>query len=180
MEIQLQENPWQEWSVYLWMISFEHVETKWNNAFWPDLEQISKLVQKTGTMLPLTGERIRWTQDTQNGPIHWSQSKQSHWWVGRNLSGTKHEGRSPSHCSSAHNVHKPVWDTNFGYRVGHNSNAATKFPDALRWQPLQQLAMLSLSLSLNKLARQMKSHPVKLQNWPPTGPLRILEFPDAS
>ena len=34
--------------------------------------------------------------------------------------------------------------------------------------------------SLNKLARQIKSQPVKLQYWALTGPLRILGFPDAS
>ena len=34
--------------------------------------------------------------------------------------------------------------------------------------------------ALNKLARQLKSQPVKFQSWPVTGPLRILEFPDAS
>ena len=33
--------------------------------------------------------------------------------------------------------------------------------------------------SLNKLARQIKSQPVKLQYWPLTGLLRILGFPDA-
>ena len=32
--------------------------------------------------------------------------------------------------------------------------------------------------ALNKLARQLKSQPVKLQFWPPTGPLRIIGFPD--
>ena len=34
--------------------------------------------------------------------------------------------------------------------------------------------------ALIKLARQLKSHPVKLQFWPLTGPWRILGFPDAS
>ena len=34
--------------------------------------------------------------------------------------------------------------------------------------------------ALNKLARQLKSQPVKLQFWPLTGPLRINAFPDAS
>ena len=34
--------------------------------------------------------------------------------------------------------------------------------------------------SLNKLARQIKSQPVKLHCWPHTGPLRVLGFPDAS
>ena len=34
--------------------------------------------------------------------------------------------------------------------------------------------------ALNKLARQVKSQPVKLQFWPLTGPLRIIGFPNAS
>ena len=34
--------------------------------------------------------------------------------------------------------------------------------------------------ALNKLARQLKSQPVKLQYWPLTEPLRILGLPDAS
>ena len=38
---------------YLWMISLEQVNTKWNNAFLTSLTEISELVQKIGTMLPL-------------------------------------------------------------------------------------------------------------------------------
>ena len=34
--------------------------------------------------------------------------------------------------------------------------------------------------ALHKLARQLKSQPVKLQFWPLTGPLRIIGFHDAS
>ena len=34
--------------------------------------------------------------------------------------------------------------------------------------------------ALNKLARQLKSQPVKLQFWPLTRPLRKIKFPDAS
>ena len=34
--------------------------------------------------------------------------------------------------------------------------------------------------ALNKLARQLKSQPVKLQFWPLTRPLRTIGFPDAS
>ena len=34
--------------------------------------------------------------------------------------------------------------------------------------------------ALNKLARQLKAQPVKLQFWPLAGPLRIIGFPDAS
>ena len=34
--------------------------------------------------------------------------------------------------------------------------------------------------ALNKLARQLKSQPMKLQFWPLTGPMRIFGFLDAS
>ena len=34
--------------------------------------------------------------------------------------------------------------------------------------------------ALHKLARQLKSQPVKVQFWPLTGPLRIIGFHDAS
>ena len=47
-------------------------------------------------------------------------------------------------------------------------------------QILQRCFDGNLFESLNKLARQIKSQPVKLQYWPLTGPLRILGFPDAS
>ena len=51
-EAQLQENPWQESLISLWMIFLEQVETKWNNVCYPDLERISKVVQKIGMMWP--------------------------------------------------------------------------------------------------------------------------------
>ena len=34
--------------------------------------------------------------------------------------------------------------------------------------------------ALNKLARQLESQPVSFQFWPLTGPLRLMDFPDAS
>ena len=46
-------NPWQESSISLWMVFLEQVETKWNKVFWPDLENIFKLVQRIGMMQPL-------------------------------------------------------------------------------------------------------------------------------
>ena len=60
------------------------------------------------------------------------------------------------------------WDRSIGYRVGHSSNAVTNLPESFNG-----------SLS-NKLARQIKSQPVKHQYWPLTGPLRILGVLDAS
>ena len=41
-------------------------------------------------------------------------------------------------------------------------------------------ALSSSSKALNKLVRQLKLQPVKLQFWPLTRPLRIIGFPDAS
>ena len=33
LEVQLQEHPWKESSIHLWMTFWEQVETKWNNVF---------------------------------------------------------------------------------------------------------------------------------------------------
>ena len=50
-----------------------------------------------------TGQRIRWTHDSQNGQyIEVNQNK------GGNPNGTKHEGRPPLHSFSAHNVQTPT------------------------------------------------------------------------
>ena len=118
----------------------------------------------------LTGQRIRWTQDSPKGPyIEVNQNEAI-----EELEEIRVERNTKEdfHCTpSMHTKCRSL------YRVGHNSNAVTNYPDVLRWQPLQQLAMFR---SLNKLARQIKSQPMKLQYWPLTGPLRILGFPDAS
>ena len=53
----------------------------------------------------------------------------------------------------------------------------TSFPDALQEAASQTIGDVK---TLNKLARQLKSQPVKLQFWPLTGPFRIIGFPDAS
>ena len=63
-------------------------------------------------------------------------------------------------------------------RVGHSSSVGTSCPDVLQRQLLQQLVMWRLLT--NKLARQFKRSPVKLQFWPLTGPLRTIGFLDAS
>ena len=74
LEVQLQENPWQASSIYLWMISLEQVET--NNACYEDLEKDFQVGPEDWNDVALTGPRIRWTQDSQNGPyIEVSQNK---------------------------------------------------------------------------------------------------------
>ena len=45
----------------------EQVETKWNNVFWPDLENIFKLVQRIGTMQPLQDKEFARHKTPQTG-----------------------------------------------------------------------------------------------------------------
>ena len=72
----------------------------------------------------------------------------------------------------------PLGQINGFCRVGHSSSVGTSFPDVLQRQLLQQLVMWRLLK--NKLARQLKTRPVKLQFWPLTGSLRIIGFLDSS
>ena len=76
-----------------------------------------------------------------------------------------------------HTRHSSLRGQKKGYKAGRSSSVATSFPDVLQRQFLQQLVMWRL---LHKLARQLKSQPVKLQFWALTGPLRIIGFLDAS
>ena len=72
----------------------------------------------------------------------------------------------------------PLGQINGFCRVGHSSSVGTSFPDVLQRQLLQQLVMWRLLT--NKLARQLKTSPVKLQFWSLTGPLRTIGFLDAT
>ena len=86
-----------------------------------------------------TGQRIRWTQDSQNGPyIEVSQDtaidELEEITVERNT-------KEDLHCTpSMHTVYRSL-HRYIGYNVGHSSNVATRSPGALQWQLLQQLAM---------------------------------------
>ena len=64
-----------------------------------------------------TGQRIRWTHDTQNGPyIEVSQNK------------------AVDVLEEIPVEQKPAGTVKIGCRVGHSSNAATQFPDVFRWR----------------------------------------------
>ena len=76
LEVQLQENSWQESSINLWMISLEQVETKWNNAFKPDSEKISQVGSEDWDDVTFTRQRMHATQDSPNERyIEFSQGK---------------------------------------------------------------------------------------------------------
>ena len=122
-----------------------------------------------------TGQRIRWTQeDSQNGPyIEVSQSKANDELeevpVERNT-------KEDLHCTSP-------WHTMYRSPLGPINwlQSRTQFQCCHKFSSCASMAAsptIGDVESLNKLARQIKSQPVKLQYWPLTGPSRTLGFRD--
>ena len=122
------------------------------------------------------GQRIRWTQDSQNGPYVEVSRNKANWGAGRDPSGTKHEGRPPLHSVNAHTA-QPTGTEKIGYRAGTQFQCSYKISRCASMAPSPTLGDVE---SLDKLARQLKSQPVKLQYWPLAEQWRILGFPDAS
>ena len=89
----------------------------------------------------------------------------------------EHEGRCPLHSCNAYKVQKSS---------GTDKLVAEWDTVPVLLQKFSRCASMSASptvgdvKALNKLARQLKSQPVKLHFWPLTGPLSIIGFPDAS
>ena len=123
-----------------------------------------------------TGQRIRWTQDSQNGPcIEVSQDK-----------AIDELEEIPVERNTKEDLHRtPSMHAMYRSLLGQINwlQSRTQFQCCYK---ISRCASMAASptvgdvKSLNKLARQIKSQPVKLQYWPLTGPLRILGFPDAS
>ena len=81
------------------------------------------------------------------------------------------------HSFNAHNVQKPTGDRQIGFQ------SRTQFQCCYKTSTCASMAAsptLGDVKSLNKLVRQIKSQPAKLQYWPLIGPLKILRFPDGS
>ena len=124
------------------------------------------------------GQTSRWTQDSQNGPyIEVNQNKaiDEEWEeipVERNTKGDLH-------CT-------PSMHTMYRSPLGKIKLAAEQDTVPMLLQFFQMCVDGSFSnnwrcqVSLNKMARLIKSQPVKLRYWPLTGSLRKLGFPDAS
>ena len=123
-----------------------------------------------------TGQRIRWTQDRQTGPhIEVSREKAieelEEILVERNT-------REDLQCT-------PAMRTMCGSLLVQINwlQSRTQFQCCYQFSRCASMAdspTVSDVKALNKLERQIKSQPVKLQYWPFTRPLRILGFPDAS
>ena len=122
----------------------------------------------------VTRQRIRWTKDTQNGPyIEVSQSKAIN-----ELEEIRVERNTKEdfHCTpSMHTMYRSLLaQINW-------LQSRTQFQCCYKISRCASMAVSSTSgdvKSLNKLARQINSHPSMLQYWPLTGPLRIRGFPD--
>ena len=123
-----------------------------------------------------TGQRIRWIKDSQSGScIEVGQQKAidelEEIPVERNT-------KEDLHCA-------PAMHTRNGSLLGQINwlQSRTQFQCCYKFSRCASKAAsptIGDVKALNKLARQLKSQPMKLQFWPLTGPLRIIGFPDAS
>ena len=123
-----------------------------------------------------TRQRIRWIKDPQSGScIEVSQQKAidelEEIPVERNT-------KEDLHCS-------PAMHTRYRSFLGQMNwlQSRTQFQCCYKFSrcaPKAASPTIGDVKALNKLARQLKSQPVKLQFWPLTGPLRIIGVPDAS
>ena len=123
-----------------------------------------------------TGERIRWTKDSQSGScIEVRQQKAidelEEIPVERNT-------KEDLHCSLAmHTRYRSLLVQINWLQRRTQFQCCYFFP---RCASMAASPTIGDVKALNKLARQLKSQPVKLQFWPLTGPLRIIGFRDAS
>ena len=133
------------------------------------------LVQKTGMMGPsqdkeFAGQRIV----KLDRALRLAKQRPLRRW--RDPSGTKHERKS--HCTVA-------MQTNYRRLLGqiNGLQSRAQFQCCYKFTRCASKAdcpTIGDVNAFNKLSRQLKSQPVKLQFWPLTGPLRITGLPDAS
>ena len=125
--------------------------------------------------MAITGQRIRWTQDLQTGPYIE---------VGREKAIEELE-EIPVKRNTKDLQCTPAMHTMCGTLLGqiNSLQGRTQFQCCYKFSRCASMAdspTVGDVKALNKLSRQLKSQPVKLQYWPLTGPLRILRFLDAS
>ena len=124
----------------LWIISLEQVEKKWNDAGLTRLRKDVQVGSKDWNDVAFTGQRIRWTQDSQNSPcIEVSQNKAidelEEVPVERNTKEDLH------YTPSMHTMYRGLLGQMNWLQSGTQFQCCHNFPGALRWQLLQQLAM---------------------------------------
>ena len=115
--------------------------------------------------------RTRWTQDSQNGPyIEVSQNKAIGALEGFQWNEARRKTSSALLCTQCTEA---FWDRNWP----QSKTQLQRCYQLSRCASMAAAPTVGDVTSLNKLARQIKSHPLKLQYWPLTGPLRTLGFP---
>ena len=118
-----------------------------------------------------TGQRIRWTKDSQSGScIEVSQQKAID--ELEEIPVERHTKEDAMHTSCRSLPGHIIW-----------LQSRTQFQCCFLFSRCASMAAFSTIgdvKALNKLARQLKSQPAKLQFWLLAGPLRIIGFPDAS
>ena len=126
--------------------------------------------------MTFTGQSIRWTKDPQSGPcIEVSQEK-----AFEELEEIPVERNTKEDLQCT-----PVMHTRYRSLLGQMNwlQSRTQFQCCYKFSRCASKGAsptIGDVKALNKLARQLKSQPVKLQFWPLSGPLRIIGFPDAS
>ena len=126
--------------------------------------------------MTFTGEGIRWMKDPQLGScIEVSQQKAidelQEIPVERNT-------KEDLHCTPAMHTRCRSLLGRINWATGKNT--VSMLPHILQSASKAASPTAGDVKALNKLARQLKSQPVKLQFWPLTGPLRIIGFPHPS
>ena len=157
------------------MIFLEQVEPKWNNVSWADSGRISMLVHKTGLMcFSEDKEFVGWRILNQDQTIEVSQER-----------AIEEVEEIPVEKNTKEKLHcTPTVHTRFTSLLGQIKwlQSRTQFQC---WYKFSRCASRAASRTVgddrafNKLARQLKSQPVKLQFWLLTRPLRIIGFLDA-
>ena len=117
-----------------------------------------------------TGERIHWKKDPQLGPsIKVSQERS-----------IEELDEIPVEKNTKEDLHcTPAMHTRYRSLLGQIDwlQSRTQFQCCYKFSASPTFGGVK---ALNKLKRQLKSQPVKLQFWPLTGTLRIIGFPDAT
>ena len=157
LEVQLQETPWQESSISLWLIFLEQVETKWNNASWPDFKK-SHVGSEDWNDVTFTRQGIRWMNNPQSGTyIDASQQKAIH-----------ELKEIPVERNTKEDLHStPAMHTKYRSVLGQINwlQSRTQLQCCHKFSKCASRAAsptIGNVKALNKLARQLKSQPVKL------------------
>ena len=108
LEVQLQENPWQESSIKLWLIFFGTGGNEMEQRVVTRLRKISQVGSEEWNNVAFIQRTNSLDTRFPKRAVHWSQSEQGRWWIGGNPTGTTHAGRPPWHSFNAHNVQLPT------------------------------------------------------------------------